>query len=94
VTSLPRDTAVRVDYRVRRRKYADTAVLIRNTDFVEIDDVTDTIWLTVEQGATVAGVITALVDRHDLPLGEAMAAAVATLEHLRGIGFVVYDPPT
>jgi hypothetical protein len=93
VTSLPRDTSVRVDYRVRRRKYADTAVLVRHNDFVELDDLTDTIWLTLERGATVAEVVTALTSVHDLPLGEALAATVATLEHLREMGFVNYDRP-
>jgi hypothetical protein len=91
VTSVSRDTAVRVDFRVRRRKYADTAVLIRHNDFVELDDLTDTIWLTVERGATIGEVATALATRHELPLGEALAATVATLESLREMGFVTYD---
>jgi hypothetical protein len=93
LTSIRRDAAVRADYRVRRRKYDENRFLIRHTEFVVIDEITDAVWVACERGCTVGEIITAVEDSQHLPLGEAAAAVVVTLERLRARGFVTYVDP-
>jgi nucleoside-diphosphate-sugar epimerase len=93
VTSVARDAVVEVDYRVRRRKYHDTSFLIRRTDYVELDDLTDAVWLACERGGTVGDVINVVVERQRLPLSDAVGAVAVTLERFRALGFVTYTAP-
>jgi hypothetical protein len=92
VTSVARDALVEVDYRVRRRRYDDSSFLVRHLEYVEIDEITDGVWLACEHGGTVGDVINVVAERHQLPLGEAIAATVVILERLRALGFVTYGP--
>ncbi len=88
--SVARDTVVEVDYRVRRRKYHDTSILIRRTDYVELDDLSDSVWLSCERGGTVGDIIEAVADHQGLALGDAVGAVAVTLERFRALGFVTY----
>jgi hypothetical protein len=94
MTSVARDAVVEVDYRVRRRKYHDTSFLIRRTDYVELDDLTDSVWLACEQGGTVGDVIKAVAEHQRLPIGDAVGAVAVTLERFRALGFVTYAAPS
>jgi hypothetical protein len=87
---VARDALVRVDYRVRRRKYDDTSILIRRTEYVELDDLSDSVWLACEMGGTVGDVISAVAERSGLELGDAIGSVVVTLERFRALGFVSY----
>jgi hypothetical protein len=93
VTSVARDALVRVDYRVRRRKYRDTSMLVRRTEYVELDDLSDAVWLACEMGGTVGDVVTAVAERLGLPLGDTVGSVVVTLERFRALGFVGYAVP-
>jgi hypothetical protein len=87
---VARDALVEVDYRVRRRRYHDSSILVRRTDYVELDDLSDSVWLACEMGGTVGDVIEAVADRQRLPLGDAVGAVVVTLERFRALGFLTY----
>jgi len=91
VTVLSRETVVRVDYRVRRRRYAETTWLVRHTEFYELDDVADAVWLGCERGDTVGGIVEAVSRAHHLAFGEALARTAVTLERFRALGFVHYE---
>jgi hypothetical protein len=93
VTSVARDALVQVDYRVRRRKYHDTSMLVRRTEYVELDDLGDTVWLACELGGTIGDVIRTVADEMGLTLGNAVGSVVVTLERFRGLGFVSYVGP-
>lgn len=90
MTSVARDAVVEVDYRVRRRKYHDSSFLIRRTNYVELDDLTDSVWLACERGGTVGDVITAVANQQGLPMGEAVGGVAVTLERFRALGFIAY----
>ena len=90
MTSVARDGLVQVDYRVRRRRYHDRAMLIRRTEYVELDELSDAVWLACEQGGTVGDVISAVAGRLGLELGDAVGSVVVTLERFRVLGFVSY----
>jgi hypothetical protein len=85
---LSKDAIPRVNYRVRRRRYADTPFLIYQNDWYEIDELADSIWLACEHGLTVEAITKAVATGHGLPLGEALAATVGILERFRALGFV------
>ena len=89
--SLPRTTVVRADYRVCRRRYNETTLLIRHTEYFEIDGITDSVWLDCERSSTVGAIIESVARKHALPLSEALAATVVTLERFRALGFVTYE---
>ena len=88
--TVSRDAVVEVDYRVRRRRYGDTSFLIRRNEYVETDHLTDSVWVACEQGDRLGDVIASVAERTGLPLGEATAAAVFTIERFRALGFVTY----
>ena len=93
LTRIRRDARVRADHRVRRRKHDGVCLLVRNTEFFEIDAVTDSVWLGCEQGASVGEIVESVAGRHALPLEEALAATIVTLERFRTLGLAGYDGP-
>ena len=90
MTEVARDAVVRVDYRVRRRKYGPSSMLIRRTEYVELDKLSDAVWLACETGGTVGDIITAVAACERLPLGDAIGAVVVTIERFRSLGFLDY----
>jgi hypothetical protein len=91
LTTIRRDAVVRADYRVYRRRYNELTLLIRHTEYFEIDAITDSVWLGCERSSTVGEITESVARRHALPLGEALAATILTLERFRALGFVSYE---
>jgi hypothetical protein len=94
LTTVSRDAAVRADYRVRRRRYGDMRILIRRTQHYQLDQLTDSVWLACERGSTVGEIVKTVAREHGLPLADALAATVFTLEQFRAVGIVTYEVPT
>ena len=65
-------------------------IAIRRNEYVETDHLTDSVWVACEQGDRLGDVIASVAERTGLPLGEATAAAVFTIERFRALGFVTY----
>ena len=82
---------VHVDYRVRRRRFGDTAVLIHNTRVAKVDEFADCVWLACERDWTIGQIVRHVAERQGLPLPEALSAAVLALERFRDLGFLSYD---
>ena len=96
MTTLSKHAVPKVHYRLRRRRYNDTSWLVDYNDLYELDDVTDAVWLACEQELTVEQIIRTVAERQGLPLNEALAATVVTLQRFRELGFLDWEdaPPS
>src|SRR5262249_28729316 len=91
LTTIRRDATVRADYRVCRRRYNELTLLIRHIEYFEIDAITDAVWLACERSCTVGEIAESVARKHALPLGEALAATLVTLERFPALGFASYE---
>ncbi len=91
LTSVSKHAVPKVSYRVRRRRYSDAAWLLHHNDRYQLDALTDSIWLACEESLTIEQIIERVAAEHSLPLDEAIAATVYTLEQFRGLGFLEYE---
>ena len=91
LTTISVDWVVHVDYRVRRRRFGDAAVLVYNTRVARIDDFADAVWLACERDWTIGQIVRHVAERQGIPLPEALSAVVLALERFRALGFLSYD---
>jgi hypothetical protein len=92
MNELAKDAVPRVNYRVRRRHYGDSRWLVYRNDWYVIDELSDTVWLACQEGYTIEKITHEVAARHQYPLGEALAAVVGLILHLRSLGLVSIDP--
>lgn len=85
---LDRDTVPRIDFRVRRRRAGDLILLLRNTEWFEIDETADIVWRSCARGASVGESVRAVADETGLPLSEALVATSWALGSFRACGLV------
>ena len=78
---------------MRRRRYGDARWLVCHNEIYQVDSLTDTVWLACTEGLTIEDVAYRVAEREDLPLAEALAATMGTLELLRERGLVELDEP-
>jgi inorganic pyrophosphatase len=88
--TISKDAVPRMDYRVRRRRSGERVHLVYRNRFHELDALSDAVWLAGEQGLSIEQICHRLESRHALPLDEAIAATMASLEWFHSLGFVEY----
>jgi hypothetical protein len=92
--TISKQAVPRTSFRVRRRRYGDARWLVSHNEIYHVDALTDTVWLACTEGLTVEELAHRVADREDLPLAEALAATVGTLELLRERGLIELDEPS
>ena len=93
MNELSKHAVPKMNYRVRRRHYGDSRWLVYRNDWYAIDELTDTVWLSCQEGYSVEKIIQEVAARHAYPLGEALAGVVGVILQLESLGLVSIEPP-